>query len=305
MALTSVPQLKSYLGIAQDDSSEDDLLQQIIRSVSREMVYHYLNADPGQFVESISKENPAKIRVLGHELSDGDKVQIFDSDSGVSVDGEHTISLVDRDHFTVPIDNSLAEEGAMGWLCRQRTEIYSGCGTKELPLRWTPILAITDVWENVSAYYGTADNPWDDAYKLTEGTDYALKPDGGMLGTASKSGLLVRLGQAWKPVWQKNAHRITLSPRDGMGNVRVRYFSGVGRIPDDLLMGVHIACGQARQEAFDLVQASGAVSSESMDGWSASYVSGTAAAAMIAVRKSAIPSASRLLSPYRKWVPAF
>jgi hypothetical protein len=54
----------------------------------------------------ISTANPAQVTSAGHGLVTGDEAFILESDSGVSIDGTHTVTRIDDDNFTVPVDNT-------------------------------------------------------------------------------------------------------------------------------------------------------------------------------------------------------
>lgn len=149
------------------------------------------------------------------------------------------------------------------------TEYYDGDGTNSLWLRRTPVQSITSVYQDEDARYASADSPFPASTLLTAGTDYALRvdqPTGG--ATASMCGRLYRIGTVWSRPFARRGDLLVSSPGDPIGNIKVTYVAGWSSVPADIVLAVHQMLGQIRMQR----SAGGPLQSESLDYWSATYL---------------------------------
>jgi hypothetical protein len=65
-------------------------------------------------ISAITATSPAQVTITDHGLETGDNVFITDSDSGISIDGEWSATVIDDDTFSVPVDNSPGSGGSVG-----------------------------------------------------------------------------------------------------------------------------------------------------------------------------------------------
>lgn len=65
-------------------------------------------------ITAIAATSPAQVTISAHGLQTGDIVHIENSDSGVSIDGEYTATVIDPNTFSVPVDNSPGSGGSVG-----------------------------------------------------------------------------------------------------------------------------------------------------------------------------------------------
>lgn len=137
-----------------------------------------------------------------------------------------------------------------------RTEYYQPDGN-HLILQNRPVISITSIYENASAYWGSASNPWTSDFLLVAGTDYALQTDAREdgLGYTSRSGIVIRIGKQWarrypttRPLGLTN---FNLSTPDlpAQGAVKVVYISGYTTIPAAVTQAVCWEVDAYRQRA--------------------------------------------------------
>jgi len=169
------------------------------------------------------------------------------------------------------------------------TEYYSGTGTNSLWLRKTPVQSITSAYQDDDAYFGTASDPFPAATLLTAGTDYALQvdqPTGG--GTASMGGRLFRIGGVWSRPFAARSGTLLAAPSDAIGNIKVTYVAGWSTVPTNIVLAVHLMLAQFRNQR----GTGGPLQSESLDYWSATYMTPDTIA-------SAVGSVQYLIKTYK------
>ena len=135
-------------------------------------------------------------------------------------------------------------------LATYTNEFYSGNGKNDLALRQRPVNSVTSLYVDQYGYYNTTSNAFASTTLWTEGNQFVLRRDGPN-GTASESGLLVRIGgdtNIWiagiwtqEALWQGKlaASRLPTWPV-GEGNIKVTYSAGyaLDEIPDDIITAV-------------------------------------------------------------------
>lgn len=154
--------------------------------------------------------------------------------------------------------------------------MYDGPGRRLLRLRQYPVSGTVRVWVDATGRFG--DNPdgaFASATELVFGTDFAVKWDGCLPGTATKCsycGLLERVGLVWPG---RLAHQggLTTGYVPGSGNIKVTYTAGFATIPGDIQQAVCMLAGWIGRST----ERGGAITSESLGGYSYSIASGTSA----------------------------
>lgn len=115
----------------------------------------------------------------------------------------------------------------------QRTEYYSGNGTKFVILRNYPVTSVTSVHLDQRGYFGADVNAFDSTAELFEGTDWALVKD----GSQAKSGMIVRIPGVWLEYpSRRETFRLTRDLVPNHGNIKVVYTAGYTTIPFDIKM---------------------------------------------------------------------
>src|SRR5687768_10492890 len=140
MSLTTLANIKTSLGIT--GTSEDAALKHWLR-ISAALIRAYTGRYLGGFISAYTAVNPTVVTSIGHGLETGDIINVAGSD-GTSIDGERTITRVDDDTFTVPVN--VAAAGTKGTYTRKFTEFYQGNGQRELLLRQRPVQSIASVY---------------------------------------------------------------------------------------------------------------------------------------------------------------
>lgn len=112
-------------------------------------------------------------------------------------------------------------------------EYYTGTGTKALPLRQTPVTAISSVYLDFAGYFGQgASSPFSSVTLLAAGVDYTLQID---KNAASYSGILWRIGTVWSEINRSyTSGRVTQEVGLALGNIKVSYTAGYTTIPLDI-----------------------------------------------------------------------
>jgi hypothetical protein len=164
------------------------------------------------------------------------------------------------------------------------TQYLMGTNTDIILLRERPVTAITSVYLDKAAFYGEAATAFAANTLLTEGTDYALIPEGAL---GSFSGRLQRLNSVWPGTIEYTYGNLARAMVFGKGPIKVVYTAGFSAAPDDVVLAVNLVAANLR--AFRL---GAPLSSESYDGYSVSFTRG---------RKSMDPMepAYSILAPYR------
>lgn len=136
-----------------------------------------------------------------------------------------------------------------GMSYKQRTEIYSGTGTKKLLLRSRPVRVTPAirVWFDSSAYYGSTEDPFPDESELTYGRDFCLQLDGEDL-TKSRSGILFRIGTYWPQPGYRDRGLISSYIGDDLGSIKVSYYGGytVDDLPSNFRLAANLIISRLR-----------------------------------------------------------
>lgn len=121
------------------------------------------------------------------------------------------------------------------------TEYLDGEGTFGFLLRETPVLTITSLYVDTTAYGGQAAGAFAADKLLTQGVDFYLDVDDSK-GTLSNSGRVARIGRRWPNsltfISQQNNPRLTPMPMACPKCVKVIYTAGYRLIPMDLKAAV-------------------------------------------------------------------
>lgn len=128
-----------------------------------------------------------------------------------------------------------------------RTEYYQPDGYK-IVLQNRPVISITEVYENASAYWGQATNPWTSDFLLTAGVDYALQTDArevpATYGYTSRSGIVIRIGRRWARRYAQNSspglsgYNLSVPDLPAQGPVKIVYVSGYTNVPAAIMQAV-------------------------------------------------------------------
>jgi len=230
MSLTTLATIKTQLGIS--GSSEDATLKHWLR-VSSALVRGYCGRYFGGFISGYTVANPTVVESIGHGMETGDIIVAAGSGPGTSIDGEQTITRVDDDTFTVPVNVAVA--GTRGTYTRKLTEFYMGTGQRELLLRERPVQSIASVNFDQGGYFGDATDAFASETLLAAGSDYVLYRDKTIGGASiGSSGILLRIGSDWPATLAIPGGHLTGFERPSLGNVKVTYTAGFARIPWDL-----------------------------------------------------------------------
>lgn len=285
--LISLADAKTMLGIS--GSSEDSALTFMLRmacGIIRSEAKRYFGGE----ISTITAASPAVVTSIGHGLATGDVIVIAGSNSGVTIDGTQTITVITRDTFSVAVNNLAGvggSAGTAGRYARKLTEYYNGTNSRDLWLREKPVQSIASVYLDSDAYWGQGASPFDSTTLLVEGTDYALEV---VSSGYSKSGRLVRIGGVWTGTRERSAGLLTAAPAAGQGNIKATYTADYPFVPGD----IQGACAnllqvlrQAQAQGLPLV-------SESLDYYSYQLAGQSEAVSQLGNVKSVIAS-------YKSW----
>lgn len=231
MSLATLAEVKSQLRIATSNTTADSQLTQILRGVSgaiRQHVKSYL----GGVLTSNSVASPSVVNAPGHGLQSGDIIVVGGSDSTPTIDGQRTVTRIDPDNFSVPVNVTVA--GTLGYWSKIWTEYYSGSGTNRLALRQRPVIEMVSLLLDQTGYFGQNPNGAfdEDTTELVEGTDFVLKRDNANQDEQSKSGIVLRIGTYWPRPAARTKGLLAGTPGDALGNIKATYQAGFMPIQD-------------------------------------------------------------------------
>lgn len=157
---------------------------------------------------------------------------------------------------------------------------YSGNGTRYLRLRQYPAIAtsIAVYVDNSGRFGANPDGAFAASTLLVYGTDYVLQFDGCLPGTStlcSSRGILERVGGYWSNRSAYVPGQISGQSIDGMGNIKVAYTAGFPTVPHDVRLAICSIAAYVRRNA----DKGGAITSESLGGYSYSLASAAAGGA--------------------------
>lgn len=232
MAWTTLAKLKTHLGIASTDTSHDAQLGLWISQAHWALVSE-VTQQIGNLIEGATVANPTVITSRGHGYQTGQVVTISGSDSTPTLDGTQTVTVIDEDTFTVPVNVTVA--ATRGWIIRQyQNQYYSGDGTKFLALRQRPVVSIQSLYYDAAGYFGAGQNAFTDpAALLVSGTDYVLYVDNDRYGF-SERGHVARISGFWKQPNERVRGILVSIPGDALGNIKISYTAGYPSCPLDL-----------------------------------------------------------------------
>lgn len=126
-------------------------------------------------------------------------------------------------------------------------DYYGGNNTVILTLNEAPVISVSEVKEDVTAYYGSVAGTFGSTTILTSGVDYTVVRDGrnGLI----EVGRLQRLnGCVWPCRWEYQAGLLTAVRKPGLGNIKVTYTAGYaqGSIPRDLQLACWLLAARIR-----------------------------------------------------------
>lgn len=198
--------------------------------------------------------------------------------------GLGTVSSDVEATYTVLMNSAISMvESYIGMAIEQHTvtEYLDGNGSQRIRLKERPVISVSEV--NV------------DSGRLFA-ADTELDTDEYYLDSSGKTGILVRLGNAFWPnrrVFLPTNLSSTLLP--GEGNIKVVYSAGYATVPNDLKLAVALITQQAYQsKAFGQM-----LSSESHDGYSYTLSGGQGGDNASLAVSAFVPEAARILAPYR------
>ena len=288
MALTTLANLKTHLGIDVSDTSEDAALVQWLAAASSAIRTKLKGRWLGEVVSAISLANPTVIECVGHTVETGDSLTFAHSNSTPTIDGARTATRINGSSFSVPVNVTTA--GTSATFAKSFTEFYCGDGTPKLVLSQKPVLSITSIYSDSAGYYGEPAGAFGTEKLLVAGTDYALVRDNNAAPEKSLSGIVARITGVWPNASEKIRGLLSLGVTKGIGNLKVTYVAGYVNIPNDLQTACCNAVGILRR----LAPNGASMQSESLDYYSYSLASGAGAAEFGNVMDT--------LKSYKKWV---
>lgn len=136
-----------------------------------------------------------------------------------------------------------------GLTYKQRTETYNGTGTAKLLLRSRPVYKTPAIrcFVDRLAYQGSASDSFAPETELTYGQDFYLRTDQED-DTLSRSGMLMRIGQAWqKPYFRQQGYLAPYVGQD-MGSIKVIYYGGytVDTLPSPFRLAANLLIARLR-----------------------------------------------------------
>ena len=261
MALTTITKLKTALGIS--GSGEDTQLTQFLGQASW-TIRAYVGMYLGGQITSASVANPSVITCPGHGLETGDSIVIAHSGTTPTIDGARTVTRVDDDSFSVPVNVTGAGTAGLGTFARTYTEYYDGTGKRDFQLRQRPVQSIASLYLDPSAAYGEATDAFAAATLLTAGTDYNLARDANPYPEKSRSGWVVKIGGVWPRPGEGVSGLLGSYPGSSNGSIKVTYTAGFVTIPADLVLAVCQLVAEMRRTS----SSGGVMQSESFYGYS-------------------------------------
>ena len=232
MAWTTLAKVKTALAVS--DTSQDAQLQQWLTQAHWALVKE-LTQEIGNSIESATVASPTVITSRGHGYQTGATITISGSDSTPTLDGNQTVTVLDEDTFTVPVNVTVA--ATKGWIVRQyQNQYYSGDGTKFLPLRQRPVLSVQSLYYDANGLFGLGQNAFTDpAALLVAGTDYVLVIDDDRYGF-SERGHVARVSGFWKQPNERVRGLLVSIPGNALGNIKISYTAGYPVCPQDLAL---------------------------------------------------------------------
>lgn len=234
MAWTTLAKAKTHLGIASGDTSQDAQLQQWL-SQGHQLLVKEISQEVGNTIEAISVADPTVITCRGHGYYTGDTVSVSGSNSTPSIDGQQTVTVIDDDTFSVPVDVTVA--GTAGWINHVFADrYYSGDGTKFLAIRERPVISVQSVYYDANGFFGKAPapaDPFNSTTELTEGSNWVLYIDNDR-EQVSERGHISRIDGTWLRPNARSRGTLVNMVGSSLGNLKVSYTSGRRRCPLDL-----------------------------------------------------------------------
>lgn len=126
-------------------------------------------------------------------------------------------------------------------------QIYQGNSQQVFALRNRPVTAISALYLDNSAYWGTALGSFPASTLLVEGVDYALdrdQPDG-----SSRSGLVYRIGGLWQRPQIRRVGTIGNAEGAQVGNIKISYTAGFSVLPINVELAAMLAIAKVRRTA--------------------------------------------------------
>lgn len=292
MAWTTLAAAKNSLGIASGDTTQDSQLAQWI-SENHHLLLKEVQQEIGNVVEAISVANPTALTVRGHGYNTGDMVSISGSNSTPVVDGQQTVTVVDQDTFTVPVNVTIA--GTKGWINPVfQNQYYSTDGSKVIALRQRPVLVnpVPVLYYDPNGYFGTPPapaTPFDSTTQMAWGIDFNLYIDNER-EQSSERGWLMRINGYW-PKPNERVRGILISvPGPSQGNLKVTYTAGRKFLPLDLQRASNLLLAITRMTAVRGML----MSAESLDYYNYTLADNEAA-------QKTIGTIQQILANYKEW----
>lgn len=234
MALTTLEAVRGHLGEEIEVDNDAELLAHIRGAVA--LVRKKTQRFHGGVVSAIHAENPAVVVSIGHQLETGDQVKLINTNTTPSTDGEYTVTRDDYDRFSLDgQDNSAATLGSDGAYLRRVVEYHNGNNRAALVLRQRPVYDVVEVRRHNSGVWGQGTDAFaDSGHLLTRGSAWALEVDHGSI---SKSGRVFSLCGNWPGMFRRG-RGLSGAVAQGMGNLRVTYWTGWPRVHDDISLAV-------------------------------------------------------------------
>lgn len=232
MAWTTLAKVKTELGIASGDTSQDARLSQWL-SQAHFLLVKEITQEIGNRIEEASVASPSVITSRGHGYVTGAVLNISGCDATPSINGQQTITVIDEDTFSVPVAVTVA--GTKGWINRSyQNQYYCGDGTKFLPLRQRPVLSIESLYYDPNGYFGLGTNAFTDPATLfVAGTDYILFIDNDRYNF-SERGHVARVNSYWTKPNERVRGILVSTPGQSLGNIKISYTAGYPLCPLDL-----------------------------------------------------------------------
>lgn len=249
MAWTTLASAKNALGIT--DSSQDAKLSQWI-SEGHHILLSETQIEIGEVVESVSVANPTQLTVRGHRLQTGDLINISGCNTTPSINGQQTVTVIDQDTISVPVNVSVGGSQSVGWLNYSFQNVYyNTSGTKFIFLRNRPVLSVDSLYYDPNGYFGTPPAPtvpFDTPTLLVNGTDYCLFIDNDR-EQSSERGWIARINGYWPKPNERVRGILVSTPAPALGNLKISYTCGKRFLPLDLQRASNLLVAISRSTA--------------------------------------------------------
>ena len=224
--MLTLSNVKAELGITVADH-DTDLTRMIRQTVSR--IRQRTQRKICWQIQSITDTGTVYlINSIGHGLQTGETVKIQNSDCAPVIDGDHVITRVDADNFSVPQSaGALTSSGSSGSAHPLWAFEFASMNQRFLwiPQIYMPLITVSQVEVR------TALETWE----IVDATDYERSSE----DSEAKAMALVALDDYWPVTRSYPRYQYALSRTSNLNNVRVTAYVGTYFTPDEIQMAGH------------------------------------------------------------------